>query len=480
VAATSTSRCLSENEVLALVRGTLDGTQRAAAHVHLDGCEVCQEVLAALVSAGDAPFTSGARAGPRSLRGPLSPGDEVGRYRIREELGAGAMGVVYLADDRDLDRLAAVKMMQGQADETSDRLLHEAQALARISHPNVIVVYEVGKVSGQVFMAMEFVLGSSLTAWLAQEPRGVGEILEVFAQAGRGLAVAHEAGLVHRDFKPDNVLVGRDGRVRVVDFGLARADAVVVVRAGETADDAATSQVSEGREALRTMTRTAGFVGTPAYMSPEQFDGRQADARSDQFGFCVALYEALYERHPFSCESLAGLIRSVKAGHVEIPQERRAKGERVPRAVAAALERGLRVAPAERFPSMPALLAELAPVAAPRPQSRSRSRSAAIAIATTALVGAGALAFLSPSRSPSLSATTPTPRATSVASGEPAPTTPTTPSAPSSAPEVGSAAAPPARSAAPSRPSGVARPRALPASAPSTASPRGPLMPTTP
>ncbi len=224
--------------------------------------------------------------------------------------------------------------------------------MARLNHPNVIVVHEVGTVDDRVFIAMEYVEGPTLRQWLrGARPRA--EILETFAAAGRGLAAAHRAGLVHRDFKPENVLIDREGRVRVLDFGLARALGSPDVDASR-----ASSLDSERPEidSLHTpLTRTGAVMGTPAYMSPEQLLGNAADARSDQFSFCVALWEGLVGRRPFSGKNLPELSMNVVRGNIQDP----GPDARIPRRILAALRRGLAVDPGERFERMEDLLAPL-------------------------------------------------------------------------------------------------------------------------
>ncbi|MFY0533205.1 serine/threonine-protein kinase [Nannocystis pusilla] len=309
-------------------------------------------------AAGDAP----ADALPQQL----------GRYHVLARLGSGGMGVVYSAYDPDLDRRVAVKLLRPdhRGRDSQIRLLREAQALARLSHPNVVQVYDTGALGEQVFIAMEFVRGVDLHTWLAGE-RGVEEILRTFVAAGRGLAAAHDAGLVHRDFKPENVLVGEDGRVCVADFGLARDDGAAPV---------------EGRSGVSrpldlSLTVTGVLLGTPTYMSPEQHEGRVADARSDQFSFCVALWEALYAARPFAGETHAALAMAVRGGQIQDPPPT----ARAPRRFAAVLRRGLATDPAQRYPDMHALLAALAP--APR-----RGRVIA-GLALVGLLGGAALAF---------------------------------------------------------------------------------------
>jgi serine/threonine protein kinase len=235
--------------------------------------------------------------------GELPRGAQVGRYVVLDYLGRGGMGMVYAAYDPDLDRKVAIKLLHVGASETASegesRLLREGQALARLQHPNVIAVHDVGTFQGQVFVAMEFVDGLTLRQWLQASPRGWREIAAVFSAAGHGLAAAHAAGLVHRDFKPENVLVGLDGRVRVLDFGLAR---IEISEAPEGAE----------RNAAGSLTLTGAFLGTPAYMAPEQYARGTTDARTDQFSFCVTLYEALFGQRPFHGTTIAELELEVK------------------------------------------------------------------------------------------------------------------------------------------------------------------------
>ena len=275
----------------------------------------------------------------------------IGRFAVLRKLGEGGMGAVYAAYDEQLERRVALKLLH---DGDHARLLREAQALARLSHPHVVQIYEAGEFEGHVFVAMEYVEGPTLAAWLAAAPREVDEILEVFVQAGRGLAAAHERGLVHRDFKPGNVIVGDDGRVRVLDFGLARArESLATPRPTEPAAAPRTGDVGL---LSSTLTRTGALVGTPAYMSPEQYAGLPIDARSDQFSFCAALYEGLYGQRPFGGETLLELSGNVIAGEVRPPPPR----PDVAPAIAAAIVRGLAADPADRWPSIDELLAVLA------------------------------------------------------------------------------------------------------------------------
>ncbi|MBZ5714919.1 serine/threonine-protein kinase [Nannocystis pusilla] len=274
----------------------------------------------------------------------------IDRFVVLRLQGTGATGVVYAAYDERLDRKIAIKLLRSDHAHASaqERLLREARALARLSHPNVVAVHEVGTFDDRVFIAMEFVDGPTLADWLTQRPRGWREVRDIFVQAGRGLAAAHAAGLVHRDFKPANVLVGSDGRVRVLDFGLVHAGEATLPDATLEAPAAA-----QGDDSLTTTTRRC--VGTPGYMAAEQFRGLPADARSDQFGFCASLYEGLYGVRPFATGDMKGLQEAVCAGAVdEAP-----RGRRVPRWLRRVLLRGLSPAPEARWPSMDALLAQL-------------------------------------------------------------------------------------------------------------------------
>jgi tetratricopeptide (TPR) repeat protein/predicted Ser/Thr protein kinase len=266
----------------------------------------------------------------------LQPGEAVGRYRLIECVGRGAMGSVFAAYDPQLDRRVALKVLHDVPHD--DVLLAEARTLARLSHPNVIGVFDVGR----TFVAMEFVVGRTLRQWVKDHEGDSARVLAAFVDAGRGLAAAHAAGIVHRDFKPENVLVGDDGRVRVGDFGLARPLSAPALD-GITSPSGVESTLA---------TRQAG---TPAYMAPELFLGRAADARSDAFAFCVALWEALFGARPFAGRTIAELMSSIGESVPEPPSGADA-------AVVAALRRGLDPDPARRFPDMNALLLALAPV----------------------------------------------------------------------------------------------------------------------
>lgn len=272
----------------------------------------------------------------------------IGRYWVEEELGRGGMGVVYRAHDPKLGRAVAIKLVRESRSTSSDardRLGREARTLARLSHPNVVEVFEIGVHEGQLFIAMELVVGDDLRDWSASSEREVAQVVEVMVQAGRGLAAAHSAGLVHRDFKPDNVIVATDGRVRVLDFGLARAPSSLSSRSIGGA------RVVSGDDKL---TQTGLAMGTPAYMAPEQFRARGDDARMDQFGFCVTLFELLAGERPYLGTSFHALARATATE--AIVDERAA---RVDSRVLRVLRRGLRADPDARYPDMEALLTDL-------------------------------------------------------------------------------------------------------------------------
>jgi eukaryotic-like serine/threonine-protein kinase len=312
----------------------------------------------------------------------LARGTAIGRYLIVDVVGTGAMGVVYAAYDRELDRKVALKLVR-EAHRTSagHRLLREAQALAQLSHPNVVAVFDVGAHGDQVFFAMEFVAGRTLRTWLADAPRSRSEVIEVFLRAGEGLAAAHAAGIVHRDFKPDNVLIDDHGRVRVADLGLAFID---------PCEDVEEEERSARPLSRRGLTATGAAIGTPAYMAPEQRAGCLAvDARADQFSFCVSLHEALCGERPFEVSTLDS-ARSPLAGElgaritvsaVSPP----AAAQHLPARLRRVLARGLEADPANRFPSLEKLLAEL------RRDPRARRRRVGLAASAAAALVVGAV-----------------------------------------------------------------------------------------
>jgi tetratricopeptide (TPR) repeat protein len=276
--------------------------------------------------------------------------EKIDRFVVVGKLGEGGMGVVLAAFDPTLDRKVAIKMLHdGVSEAYGARLEREAKAMAQLSHPNVVTVHETGVFEGRIYIAMEFVDGVTLGKWLREQPRGRDEILDLYVQAGRGLAAAHDVGLVHRDFKPDNVLVGRDGRARVSDFGLVSAVGEVLT----VSDRTAPTIPSIGRSSL---TVTGAVMGTPLYMAPEQHQGKIADAKADQFSYCVALWHALCGEVPYGADSYDALVENVTGGRLRpIP-----RGAKVSAKLRAVLVRGLAANPDDRFPTMHALLAAVA------------------------------------------------------------------------------------------------------------------------
>jgi tetratricopeptide (TPR) repeat protein/predicted Ser/Thr protein kinase len=288
----------------------------------------------------------------------LGTGTTLGRYLVLERLGMGGMGVVYAAYDPQLDRKVAIKLVRpaatsGSTGDVRTRLLREAQAMAKLSHQNVVAVHDVGTVDGQIFVAMEFIDGVTLREWLDAEPRSWIAALALLRDAGRGLAAAHAHGLVHRDFKPDNVMIGKPSRVVVMDFGLVRANTRELETEQPSAEFRSSTELEAPFDSM--LTQVGSVLGTPAYMPPEQLSGADVDARSDQFSFCVALYEALYGQRPFAGRTVAQLATAIIDGAIQ-PEPR---GTAVPRWLRAVVVRGLATKPRDRFASMDELLAAL-------------------------------------------------------------------------------------------------------------------------
>jgi len=296
---------------------------------------------------------SGAPNANKSGATPIEAGTQIGRFLVTGELGAGGMGVVYAAYDPKLDRKVAIKMLhEGISSSHRARLEREARAMAKLTHPNVVSVHEVGEFENRLFVAMEFVDGKTLRDWLTQDTPDKKQIMSVMIDAGRGLAAAHAADMVHRDFKPDNVLVGKDGRTRVSDFGL------VTPVGSDTIDEApgAVSAPAVGSPSVSALTQVGTIMGTPLYMAPEQHRGDSADHRADQFSFCVTLWEALYEHTPYSAKSYEALVENVTAGRILAPSS----ANKGPGWIRGILTKGLSVKPGERYESVDELLRALA------------------------------------------------------------------------------------------------------------------------
>ncbi|MEK7705183.1 MAG: serine/threonine-protein kinase [Myxococcota bacterium] len=337
------SACPDENDLAGFVEGALDEVRVEAIEDHLSDCPTCRVLVSEVARE---PLRHGAASDGAAAA--LPRGQTVGRYLLLEHLGSGGMGAVYVAYDPELDRKVAVKLLHpattGDAGDQRQRLLREAQVMAQLSHPHLCPVFDVGTFGERLFVAMEYVPGGNLRHWLREQAPERDAIVRAFADAGRGLAAAHAAGIVHRDFKPDNVLRGDDGRVRVTDFGLARVQDTVELagepEAGAEARMTTTASTPAPHSVKHAPLTEAGMIlGTPAYMAPEQRAGGTATTGSDQYSFCMALDEALH-------------------GHRARATAAATKG-RLPGRLRRVLDRGLRPDPGERYPSVNAVVTEL-------------------------------------------------------------------------------------------------------------------------
>ncbi len=329
------AQCLTESALALLLCGEATPEEAGVALAHFDTCATCRSLAATLGKRATdrAGALSGEHATAEAGAGSVGPGALVGRYVLLHALGAGAMGVVFAAYDPELDRKVAIKLVRTRG-ENASRLLFEAQAMAKVSHPNVVTAHDAGRFADRIYVVMKLAPGVTLRSWLAAAPRPPGDVLRVMRAIGAGLSAAHRAGIVHRDVKPENIVVDLDAHAHahVTDFGLASA---------EQEEDA-----------------PGTLVGTLAYMSPEQLRGERADARSDVFSFGVTLCEALTGARPFSGDGRDGLLADITTHGPRVPrragvsdQERRA------------IERCLRARPEDRWPTMDALLAALSPPA---------------------------------------------------------------------------------------------------------------------
>lgn len=365
-------QCPTDTEVALRTQGELSEADARAFDAHVDGCPRCHALLCELAAADSIDEDDD----PDATHTTSSLGKHTfGRYVLRRPLGSGGMGVVHVAHDPKLDREVAIKVVavRDTGVEAQARLLAEAKALARLRHPNVVRVYDVGQHGPDVYLVMELVAGTTLTEW--RRERSIREVLDVFVQVARGIAAAHRQGLVHRDIKPDNILVDADGRALIADFGLA------------SGIDLPDTQDGPAPLPSLALTRTGALVGSPRYLAPEVFAGRRADAKADQFSLCVSLYETLYGEPPFPGDTLESLSQHVQDGRLRPPPA----SLRIPRRVRAALLRGLHADPARRFADMDGLVRALTP----------RRRSSAIAaVAVGSTIAALAWSSREPERCP--------------------------------------------------------------------------------
>ena len=380
------------------------------------------------MSGKDDDHARGRRPAATSGHGKADPGERpgatIGRYVIVSRLGEGSMGMVYLAYDPKLDRRVALKVLRRRVrssratEERQQRLRREAMAMAQLSHANVVTVHDVGVADGRVFLAMDYLEGQTLRDWLDGKRRPWNQVLRKLVYAGQGLAAAHAAGVIHRDFKPENVLVGNDGSVKVMDFGLARPRAGPERSSGVTEVHRSSKRAAEAAEVAEPpptepepdpddaeadddprdwwkaegqvdLTRSGEVLGTPSYMAPELFDGGEANAATDQFAFCVALWEALYGVRPFAGETMAALAFNTKRGQITSPPRRAG----VPAWLGRLVRRGLSTEPDRRWPSMQVLLDALVQGAG----RRRVQRAGLVAVGLVVLGGGLSYALVPPS-----------------------------------------------------------------------------------
>ncbi|MEM9461471.1 MAG: protein kinase [Myxococcota bacterium] len=317
----------------------------------------------------------------RALFGGADEAPRIGRFCLLRVLGEGGMGTVYAAYDERLDRRVALKLVRGDGnDESRARMLREAQAMAKLSHPNVVPIFDVGEHEGHLYIAMEFVRGRTLAQWQHEDEPPFALILDKYLEAGRGLAAAHAEGIVHRDFKPHNAVVGTDCRVRVLDFGLAG----MYDEPPQTLADATPLPRPAPGGLATPLTQTGTVMGTPAYMSPEQAVGDPIDHRSDQFAFCVALWEAVYGSRPFTGRSAVEIFTAAAKGDFREPEDCD-----TPAWFRPALERGLASRPEDRWPDMQQLIEQLSPPPPAPPRPRRWPMLTAIGLLVAGLVGLG-------------------------------------------------------------------------------------------
>lgn len=323
--------CPSESDFVALLQGDLNQAKTEALHAHTDTCAECAALVRVLMSVDEPSEGPPLREDSSGVRAPT-----IGRYEVRTQLGAGAMGVVYEAWDPLLQRSVALKIMRPDLRLRRDpsdilaRMMIEARALAALDHPDLLKIYDIGESDDGIFLVSPLIQGVTARRWC--RGRSTTEIVELYVRIARALGHAHEHGIVHRDVKPENILVDEKGSIYVMDFGLARLELV---------DPASsTSRAS-------TFTTIGTILGTPAYMPPEQLDGHVVDHTADQYALCVCLYEALYGFRPFAGQTLEELLDATRRGEVPRPHDTSVSSR-----VHDVLCRGLRARHVERFESM--------------------------------------------------------------------------------------------------------------------------------
>ena len=395
----ATGGCLDEDSLSAYLDGALGPNEAQQVREHLDGCRECQRLAAAFARTFFDDRTSGERArdadteavsrlqaqGRRALR----PGSTLGRYVVRETIGAGGMGVVYLAHDPELSRRVALKVVAPTADDSTAqrrRLLREARAAAQLLHPNIVTVFDVGQTQEGTYLAMEFVEGHSLRAFVGDPAIPLERRIAWLTDVARALAGAHQHRLVHRDIKPENVMVRADGVVKVVDFGIAR-------HADLSSVEAPAPLVSG------TVTQPNAVIGTPVYMAPEQLRNEPVSARCDQFAWGVLAYEVITGERPWKGHGVA-LVSEILTG--EPPPLRALGSDSVPTAVEAIVRRAMAKDPAARFASMQDVVTALESRKTV-PPTQARRASSSLALRTTAaglaVLAAGAIVFAVRARS---------------------------------------------------------------------------------
>ncbi|MCH9680531.1 MAG: serine/threonine-protein kinase [Deltaproteobacteria bacterium] len=365
--------CPDDELLHGFVEGLLSADELQHLEAHLERCSACRAAAAsasAAVTVANADDDAlDAHPGPEVVEG------RIGRYAVLGDLGAGAMGIVLRAYDPKLEREVALKILRGELDVASSaRLVREAKAMAQLNHPNVVGLYDVEIEPDCVVVVMELVRGETLADRMRRKP-GWQALLECFTQAGQGLAAAHDAGLLHRDFKPTNVLVGDDGRVRVTDFGIARAQTH-----NPAPEDPPPGKAGALAQAL---TEVGAIVGTPAYMAPEQHRGLPLTTAADQYAFAASLFEAMTGTRPYQGSSTAAVLDAKLGGPPSWPRD-----TRLPAWLQQAITRGLASAPEDRFPSMEAMLHALAF------RTRSARRRHALIVGVATVAGAVSIAAL--------------------------------------------------------------------------------------